>query len=129
MPPKLPPRPPPLPRDVDFDEPRLGLLPPIEGREPVPRLTDGLDVPRFGVNVLLGFRCVVVLVVRLFPPKLKPLLFPLLGRAVVRVLLSRLFLKPLRCPLNVIPGRFLSVLGRCGLLPGFLPGLFPWNPE
>lgn len=95
-----------------------------------------LNVPAalslLGVNVLLGEVIELLPEMRL-PPLNDELLFSVLGRAVVRVLLSRLFLKlPLYCPnpfslrlyLPLLPKVLLPVFGR---FPGFtlLPLSFP----
>ena len=68
--------------------PRLPLADDLLGA--LPRLTEGLDVLRLGVKVLLGFLCVLEPVKRLLlPDEVVPLLLLLL-LTVVRVLLSRL---------------------------------------
>ena len=89
-PPKCPLLPPPLlfAELLRLLPPRLPLADDLLGA--LPRLTEGLDVLRLGVKVLLGFLCVLEPVKRLLlPDEVVPLLLLLL-LTVVRVLLSRL---------------------------------------
>lgn len=88
-PPLLPPPlfPPPLAELLRL--PVLRFPPPIDFLGLPERLKDGRELPRFGVKVLLGLRCIPVFEGRL-PPLNEAEFTPLwLGFTVVRVLLSR----------------------------------------
>lgn len=88
-PPLLPPPlfPPPLAELLRL--PVLRFPPPIDFLGLPERLKDGRELPRFGVKVLLGLRCIPVFEGRL-PPLNEAEFAPLwLGFTVVRVLLSR----------------------------------------
>ena len=111
--------PPPLLPPPFAEPPRapLGrLAPPTWRAGRLPALTDGREVVCFGVKVELGLRCVPTADGRLVPPCPKLRRRTSLGRAVLRVLLSRLLRMLLRLPLKPVPGRLLSLLPLCGLM-------------
>lgn len=95
-PPKCPPR---FPFAVLFL-----LLPPLllNERVGVLRFTFMPCVCLFGLNVLLGLLTCRLFSGLLFSLKFMPLLLLVLGLAVVRVLLSRLFLRKFLCPLKFL---------------------------
>lgn len=112
---RLPPHYLPLLLDELLFVPVARFVTPVEGRDTLLPFTLERDVLLFGVNVLLGLRCVSVPVELRLPLNAElRLLLDLF--TVVRVLLSRRLLMLLRLPSNDEFEVFLSVFVRCGLL-------------
>ena len=113
-PPKWPPPLLPLLFAVPLRDPAVRLMLPVVRVGRLFVLIVGREVLRFGVNVAFGLRCVVVVDGRFTMLRLKPFRFVTFGRAVLRVLLSRLLRKLLRLPLKFVEGRLLLFLSVCG---------------